>query len=221
MTVPERASADPAGRPALAAVAVAVGLMLIAAVENTIAPWAPFYVVYAALTVALPFLLRAVTPARGPLPRPRFWIAAVVLAAALQLFFRPLAAVADLPQMFAPVFAAASARLTRAPADVARAYLLFVVLWAALGEELFYRGYLQARLRRRFGPVPAIVAAAALFAVRHYTQVLIAWPHVPWGPATIWVAGAFVVGLGMGALYERSGSLLPPIVSHYLFNLFG
>jgi membrane protease YdiL (CAAX protease family) len=132
-----------------------------------------------------------------------------------------LAGAADLANMFARVFVAAGPRLGRDPADVGKAYLLFIVVWAALGEELFYRGYLQARLRRRFGPVAAIAVASLLFAVRHYTQVLMAWPHVPWGPATIWVAGVFVVGVALGWLYEASGSLLPPIVAHYLFNLLG
>ena len=96
---------------------------------------------------------------------------------------------------------------------------MLITIWAGLGEELFYRGYLQARLRRRFGALTAIVGASAIFAVRHYTQVLIAWPHVPWSAATIWVVAAFIFGLAAGWLYEKSGSLLPPILCHYAFNL--
>src|SRR5436190_16326533 len=107
------------GRGWARAVAVAVGLQAIAVVENTVAPWAPFYLVYAALTLALPFAFGAVKLARAPLPKPRFWIAAVLLAAGLQLVFRPFAAAADMPRMFAPVFTAAGRRLGRAPADVA------------------------------------------------------------------------------------------------------
>ncbi|HMF40442.1 MAG TPA: type II CAAX endopeptidase family protein [Polyangia bacterium] len=204
-----------------AAIGVAIALMGIAALENTVAPWAPFYFVYAALTVALPFALGAVTVGRIPIPRLRFWIAAVVIAVLGQLVFRALVAAADLPGMFAPVFATAGARLNRSPGAVAQAYLLFIIVWAALGEELFYRGYLQARLRRHFGATAAITVAAVLFAVRHYVQVLLAWPHIFWGSATIWVGGAFMVGLALGWLYERSGSLLPPIAAHYLFNLLG
>jgi len=209
------------GGSAGAAVAVAIALMAVAVLENTVAPWAPFYFVYAALTLTLPFALGAVTVRRIPMPRLRYWIAAVVLAVLLQLIFRVFTAAADLPRMFAPVFAAAGGRLKRPPGEVAQAYLLFIVVWAALGEELFYRGYLQARLRRRFGSAAAVTIAALLFAVRHYAQVLLAWPHIFWGAATIWVAGAFVVGLALGWLYERSGSLLPPIAAHYLFNLLG
>jgi len=208
-------------RSASRAVGVALTLMAIAAAENTVAPWAPFYVVYAALTLALPILLGAVKIARPQLPRARHWLAAAALAVGLQLGFHALSSTVELPRMFEPVLAAAGARLGRPPAQVATAYVTFIVVWAALGEELFYRGYLQARLRRRFGAAAAITGAAALFAVRHYTQVLLAWPQVPWGLATIWVAVAFVVGLAIGWLYESSRSLLPPIGCHYLFNLLG
>jgi len=203
------------------AVVVAVALMAIAAAENTVAPWAPFYFVYAALTLVLPFALGAVKIGRPALPRWPHWIAAVVVAVGLQLAFRPLADAVDLAGMFGTVFAAAGLRLKHPPDDVGRSYLLFIVVWAALGEELFYRGYLQARLRRRYGAATAIGVAAFLFAIRHYTQVLLAWPQVPWWPATIWVAVAFVLGVAIGWLYEKSASLLPPIACHYLFNLLG
>jgi len=125
----------------------------------------------------------------------------------------------DLEGMFGAVFDAAAPRLHRSPPAIARAYLLMIIIWAGLGEELFYRGYLQARLRRTLGAPAAIATASGLFAVRHYTQVLIAWPHVPWPAATIWVLAAFIVGLALGWLYEKSGSLLPPILCHYAFNL--
>ena len=88
-----------------------------------------------------------------------------------------------------------------------------------LGEEVFYRGYLQRNLRRRFGALASIGAASLLFATRHYTQVLIAWPDVDWRSATIWVAASFVVSLALGGLYERSRSLWPPMLCHYLFNI--
>jgi membrane protease YdiL (CAAX protease family) len=67
--------------------------------------------------------------------------------------------------------------------------------------------------------LPAIAAASVLFATRHYTQVLLTWPVVPWGPATVWVAATLLVGVALGVLYERTRSLLPPIVCHYVVNL--
>ena len=207
------------GSSAGAAVGVAAALMVVAAAENTVAPWAPFYVVYAALTLALPVIFGSVTIARIRWPRWPYWIAAIGLAVVLQGVFRLLTRTVDLEGMFGAVFDAAAPRLHRSPPAIARAYLLMIIIWAGLGEELFYRGYLQARLRRSFGAPAAIVTASGIFAVRHYTQVLIAFPHVPWSAATMWVLAAFVVGLALGWLYEKSGSLLPPILCHYAFNL--
>lgn len=205
----------------LPALALSLLLTLVAALENTIAPWAPFYVVYAALALGVPLLLRQA--GFGSLRRPRlpYWLAAVVLAVALQGLFRLITRGAQLPEMFGRVFVAAEDRLAMKPETIAKWYLLFIQVWAGLGEEVFYRGYLQRNLRRRFGPLPSIGAASLVFATRHYTQVLIVWPHVDWRPATIWVAGAFIVSLALGALYEKSGSLWPPIVCHYLFNVLG
>jgi len=207
------------GSSAGAAVGVAAGLMVVAAAENTVAPWAPFYVVYAALTLALPVIFGSVTITGFRWPRWPTWIAAIGLAVVLQGIFRLLTRTVDLEGMFGAVFDAAAPRLHRSPPAIARAYLLMIIIWAGLGEELFYRGYLQARLRRTLGAPAAIATASGMFAVRHYTQVLIAWPHVPWPAATIWVLAAFIVGLALGWLYEKSGSLLPPILCHYAFNL--
>lgn len=209
------------GRRARAAVGTACLLMVIAALENTVAPWAPFYVVYAALALGLPFLLGKGEAGRFAMPSRRFWVAAVILAFLLQGAFRLIVGAADLPGMFGAVFGVAGARLKQPPELIAKSYLLFIVAWAGAGEEVFYRGYLQTRLRAHLGPVASLVGASGLFAVRHYMQVLLAWPHILWGSATIWVAAAFIVGLGLGWLYERSRSLRPPILCHYLFNLVG
>jgi membrane protease YdiL (CAAX protease family) len=204
-----------------AVLGVTVALTAVAVLENTVAPWAPFYVAYAALATGLPFVFGAVRVARPPRPRMLPLLAAVVLALALQGAFRLVTAATDLSAMFGPLFTAASARLHRPPEIIAARYILFIQLWAGLGEELFYRGYVQAQLRHHLGPLPAIAVASVLFALRHYAQVLLTWPAVPWGPATIWVAATLLVGFALGVLYERTRSLLPPIVCHYAFNLLG
>jgi membrane protease YdiL (CAAX protease family) len=209
---------DREARPFLA-VGVAVSLTAVAALENTVAPWAPFYVVYAALALALPFVVGAVTRRDLRRPRLRHCLVALVLAVVLQGVFRLITAPADLDGMFGGMLAAAAARLSTRPEIVARWYLIFIQVWAGFGEEVFYRGYLQRSLRTRLSPTVAIGSASLLFATRHYTQVLLAWPHVDWRSATIWVAASFVVGLALGWLYEKTESLWPPILAHYAFNL--
>lgn len=206
------------GRPA-AVFGVTGALTVVAVLENTVAPWAPFYVAYAALATVLPFLFGAVRAARPARPRVIPLLAAVALALVLQGAFRLVTSATDLSAMFGALFTSASARLHQPPEVIAARYLLFIQLWAGLGEELFYRGYVQGQLRDHLGPLPAIAAASILFAIRHYAQVLLTWPVVPWGPATVWVAATLLVGVALGVLYERTRSLLPPILCHYVFNL--
>ena len=139
---------DGARQSPTAVFGVAVALTVVAVLENTIAPWAPFYVAYAALATALPFVFGAVRVARPARPRVFHLLAALALALVLQGVFRLVTSATDLPAMFGAVFTAASARLHRPPEVLAARYLLFIQIWAGVGEELFYRGYVQAQLRR-------------------------------------------------------------------------
>jgi membrane protease YdiL (CAAX protease family) len=75
---------------------------------------------------------------------------------------------------------------------------------AGTSEELFFRGYMQTRLRAAWRPGPAILATSAAFALLHME-----WIHA---------AMAFVLGLYLGALTERAGSALPAIACHVVNN---
>jgi membrane protease YdiL (CAAX protease family) len=203
----------------LAALAVATLLMAVAVLENTVAPWAPFCVAFAVLTTGLPWLIGGVNRSQFRRPSLRYALAGLGLGVILQGVFRLMTARADLTGMFGQILAVAASRLGRSPEAVGRGYLFFIQTWAGLGEEIFYRGYLQRSLRRRFSPLPSIAGAALAFALRHYSQVLLTWPHIDWASATIWVAATFVAGLVFGWLYERSASLWPSILCHYVLNL--
>lgn len=87
--------------------------------------------------------------------------------------------------------------------------IISAVVMAPLIEEILFRGILQTSLLRvlhgrRWA---ALVIAAALFAVVH-------WWVVPWHNLLV----LFVLGLAWGYLYERTGSLLAPILAHAVFN---
>ncbi len=88
-----------------------------------------------------------------------------------------------------------------------------VVLWigavavAPFAEEAFFRGICQTALRDAFGrPGPAIWVVSVLFGISHYNQ-----PQV--------VAPLVALGVALGLVYERSGSLIGPMTLHLLFNL--
>jgi membrane protease YdiL (CAAX protease family) len=218
--------------------AISFALMVLAGLENGPAPWAPFYVLYAAAATLLP--LKWKTYHFGPVRAVRWWmwLACPVIAILMQALASVLVNVVyarwvvalggperldhpiiGVPAMFAALFDAASLRLGLTPERVGVLYLGFLVAWAGLGEELYFRGYVQGVLRRHHSARYAITVAAVLFAVRHYMQVLLLLPTYPVFAATAWCAMAVPVGIVLGYTYEKTGSLWMPVTIHYLFNI--
>jgi uncharacterized protein len=85
---------------------------------------------------------------------------------------------------------------------------LALILVAAPGEELFWRGFVQKRLLRYFGPFGSISIAAFLYASVHIYS----------GTFTLMLA-AFLSGLVWGALYMWKKSMPLVIVSHIVFDI--
>lgn len=68
-----------------------------------------------------------------------------------------------------------------------------VVLAGPFAEEVFFRGFIQSGLVRRWGPVTGLLLSAAIFSIAHASVAIL----VP----------IFVAGLLIGWLYFRTGSL--------------
>jgi len=98
--------------------------------------------------------------------------------------------------------------MNRTLASASRAGLLLAVivvgLLAPVGEELFFRGYMLTRLRRAWSAGPAILVTAIAFGVIHGE----------------WVHGVLAAGIGiyLGVVAERAGSVVPAIVCHVANN---
>jgi membrane protease YdiL (CAAX protease family) len=92
--------------------------------------------------------------------------------------------------------------------DSTQPYLLFLTFFvAALGpvmEEIFFRGFAYAGLRKRFGVWPGAILSSAVFAALHMN--LAAFFPI------------FFLGMFLAVLYEASGSLVPSITAHMLHN---
>jgi len=89
------------------------------------------------------------------------------------------------------------------------AWVLWVgaVVIAPVSEEFFFRGLVQTVIRDVFRrPWVAVVVTALVFGVAHWQQ-----PQA--------VAPIVALGVLLGAGYERTGSLVTPMVLHMLFNL--
>lgn len=86
-----------------------------------------------------------------------------------------------------------------------KCFLIFsTLIIVPIFEELLFRGLMQSVLTAYFTkPWPAIAITSVVFASMH--------------PGTHF-AGIFVLSAGLGYAYEKSGSLLRPILIHLIFN---
>ncbi len=93
---------------------------------------------------------------------------------------------------------------TEGPAATAWLLVLLGVV-VPVGEEVYFRGVVYGGLRNRFGRGWAVVGSTLFFGVVH-RQVVHFLPIA-------------VLGLVLALLYERAGSLLPPVAVHAVNNV--
>ncbi len=82
---------------------------------------------------------------------------------------------------------------------------LVVVVLAPIGEEIFFRGFVFAGLKKYWGVAWGAVVSSAIFALFHLNGLL----FIP----------LFIIGVALAWLYEFSGSILPSIMLHIINNL--
>ncbi|HLP41683.1 MAG TPA: CPBP family intramembrane glutamic endopeptidase [Fibrobacteria bacterium] len=217
-------------------IGVAVLLTILLFVESRLVPWAPFFLVFAALVPAVPLaaggwslgdpaaLLRGhgadILVLGGAL---LFWeiIAATILheRVVLRAFGRHDDARWNPTLALLALTEKAGRRARFGPAGSAAAFGAYTLLWAPVAEELFYWGYLYGNLHEGWGPGAATVLTAGLFGVRHFAHFLFARGSPPWPAATWLVAATAATGILNSLLYERVGALGPLILLHLLANL--
>ena len=88
--------------------------------------------------------------------------------------------------------------------DLFAAVVVIGVL-AGSAEEVFFRGYMQSRLREGWPPALAVGVTGAAFALL----------HVEWLHALL----ALGLGLWLGFVTERAGSALPAVAAHVINNV--
>ncbi len=96
---------------------------------------------------------------------------------------------------------------TRNPLTFA-VYFLLVGIAAPVIEELIFRGFVYPGLRRMMTVPAAALASALVFASVHIA--------VPVGG----LLAITLVGVVLAYLYERSGSLIAPMITHAMYNSF-
>lgn len=85
---------------------------------------------------------------------------------------------------------------------------LAIIVFIILGEELVWRGAVQTALSRRFGAIPTVLLAAALYGAG----------HVPVGMPLLAVV-ALCCGLYWSAIRALTGSLVAVLITHILWDL--
>ncbi len=144
----------------------------------------------------------------------RSWVPTVLLLAVVGIGFCP--AIGELTmrlvRIFTPEFSFPQHPTIRALRDQAQPVAVIAALWfgatvmAPIAEEVFFRGLLQTAMmhvtRSRW---KAIALASLIFGLVHYRQ-----PHT--------MGALIVLAVILGFAYERTGSLVPPVLIHAAFN---
>jgi membrane protease YdiL (CAAX protease family) len=108
---------------------------------------------------------------------------------------------------------------SKAPFDVSGfapwMIVLYFLIGASIQEEIIFRGLIQSMVERQW-QVGFSLAGASLSGAVAFTAVLFGIIHLDAG--IVIALGAVALGLLAGELRRRSGSLLPAIIVHALFN---
>jgi len=83
--------------------------------------------------------------------------------------------------------------------------ILVLAVFAPAGEEILFRGLMQQAMRTVTGGQLAAIVIGLLFALVHFS---------PW-----YFLGLALLGALMGLCFERTGSLLAPMLLHAAYNL--
>ena len=85
-------------------------------------------------------------------------------------------------------------------------FIALATLFAPITEELLFRGWIYTSLRALFGVKFGIALSAALFGLAH------------WESTHLYALAVFPVGLALGYVRERTGSVAASITFHALYN---
>ena len=92
--------------------------------------------------------------------------------------------------------------------------IVYAIVIAPIGEELFFRGVLFRSLRDRHGFWVGAMGSAVGFALIHYI------PGSAVDAALLMIV-MFFTGLALCFLYERRGTIVAPLAAHMMFNVIG
>lgn len=100
--------------------------------------------------------------------------------------------------------------------------LIYQLFGVAFAEEVFFRGFIQEQMTKRFSSLSGEVTVGGGVTVVVLTSLLFGLMHLPslFFYGNLLAPLTFFPSLIMGYLYLRTRNILPSIIFHYLANLF-
>ncbi|MEG1501672.1 MAG: type II CAAX endopeptidase family protein [Clostridiales bacterium] len=86
-------------------------------------------------------------------------------------------------------------------------FVFSIVILAPLGEEVLFRGFFYAALKKKLGVNPGIIISGICFGAVHLDPTAF--------------LGFALAGMGLAYLYEKKGNLWYNIMAHIVFNSIG
>jgi membrane protease YdiL (CAAX protease family) len=216
-------------------IVVSIVLLALALFESTLAPWAPYFFLFAVLALAIPLALKSSRYGKFKEVFSRHWkLILLIWAVSILIDQATSGAIAKVilsgmgvfrnPEYSLPAFtevllSGAASRMRIPPMAATIIFAFIAVIWAPIGEELFYRGYVFGMLRERRGFLASALVSSLFFGLRHVLPVFFLFPRLYWISALSWGVFAFVFGMLNNLLYEKTGSLYPCMIGHALLNL--
>jgi len=98
------------------------------------------------------------------------------------------------------------------------------LIFSPIGEEIFFRGFLQEALASKFSDRNAMIIDSLFFALIHLfhhgiIKDSVGTIHFYPLSGFMWVLLMFVTAMAFALLKKKSGSIYPAILSHAIFNL--
>lgn len=216
-------------------VLIATLLTIIVAVESIYyVPWSPYFLIYAILAILIPLRYGSYKFNKEKIFKKRnvvyFFVLLLIITLILfsldQIYLILLAnngltgkALYDLQAALDELAVKAGLKFG-IPTELAIGiYGIYVILWAPIGEELFYRGYMFGELRKRYGFTTSSIVASSFFGIRHMTHFLFLIPIYPIYASLYWATNAFIFGVLISYAYEKTDTLCIPMLIHFLYNL--
>lgn len=93
-------------------------------------------------------------------------------------------------------------------------FVIFAVLalvLAPIGEEIVFRGFMLGAMRQRWSVAVSVLVSSFIFGAIHLPQTYTYWPAV---------LATFTLGFVCAIVRVRTESILAPMLTHFVYNLF-